>query len=428
MSTVRTPPTPSWLAELQRPSPNFTAVLQTLEKHLPLLGRMKDTPQDRRWHAEGNVETHTLQVCAAAAALAEEHQLTPENRTVLLLSALLHDAGKVTTTRVDQQGTPEEQVRSTGHPAAGRDLISLPLLEILPPEVLWPVMELVGAHHEVSRAAYDPDERRVQRLARQADLPLLALLHRADGRGRTLSDTSGNRDHEITADLLELLASEHGLWDDRWADWQRWQVGTDHPDARVALHARSVGRNAFEQGEIHSPEEAISRALHARSVNNLPLLMLLAGPSGSGKTTVAAELQRKPGARNSTVVSLDAIREELGIDPQDQPAQGTVLQHARTKLKRSLAAGNDTLWDATCLTRNLRGPLLQLGLDYHAITEIHWRWTTPSAAQAQNARRAQPVPEATLHSQVRRWQSPAVGEAGRLHLHLDFQQVTPGEN
>lgn len=69
---------------------------------LPLLSRLGKTPQEPEWHAEGAVAVHTALVQREVHALADTHALSPERRLSLLLGALLHDVGKVLTTREEQ--------------------------------------------------------------------------------------------------------------------------------------------------------------------------------------------------------------------------------------------------------------------------------------------------------------------------------------
>ena len=76
----------------------------------PELEALIGCPQDPQWHPEGDVWTHTLLTCDAAADLARRQALGGEPRLVLLLAALTHDLGKPETTT--REG---ERVRSRGH-------------------------------------------------------------------------------------------------------------------------------------------------------------------------------------------------------------------------------------------------------------------------------------------------------------------------
>ena len=62
---------------------------------------MARTPQNPRWHGEGDVWTHTRLVCQALAGLADFRAMEPAARDALALAALLHDIGKAATTRLE---------------------------------------------------------------------------------------------------------------------------------------------------------------------------------------------------------------------------------------------------------------------------------------------------------------------------------------
>ncbi len=62
---------------------------------------MAECSQDEGWHSEGDVWTHTKLVCAQLPLLEEWMSLTAHEQTVLLFTALFHDAGKPLTSQVD---------------------------------------------------------------------------------------------------------------------------------------------------------------------------------------------------------------------------------------------------------------------------------------------------------------------------------------
>ena len=64
----------------------------------PWCRAMADCAQDAQWHSEGDVWTHTKMVCQQLAGLSEWPKLTADERTVLIFTALFHDAAKPLTT------------------------------------------------------------------------------------------------------------------------------------------------------------------------------------------------------------------------------------------------------------------------------------------------------------------------------------------
>ncbi|MBN1909784.1 MAG: HD domain-containing protein, partial [Pirellulales bacterium] len=69
----------------------------------PWCRAMAACAQDKGWHSEGDVWTHTQMVCAELARLDDWPTLTQRERTVLTFTALLHDAAKPLTSDIDAE-------------------------------------------------------------------------------------------------------------------------------------------------------------------------------------------------------------------------------------------------------------------------------------------------------------------------------------
>lgn len=394
-------------------TPPFAQMGVALSPLLPLLSRLEDTPQDARWHAEGNVAAHSALVVQEAYALADAAHLSGPDRAALLLAAALHDIGKVLTTREEPDEAGELRLRSPGHARRGRDHLAYRLLDAgWPPKLLLTVLRLIAEHHSLHRALDGHLERGVPALARRVSLPLLTLLARADARGRTVLGDDA-RQGEDTADLLELAARELGVWDvaDPAAAF-RAEVQALLPGASPDLLALALGRGLrdWETGLIHTPHEAVARVQEAAR-HGFPQLTVLCGPSGSGKSTLARSLP------DAHVVSLDTLRAKLGKDHTDQRVNGQVMQAAREAVRAGLRRKSHVVWDAGSLRRDQRGQVLALGEAYGALTRIEVAWTPPSVFSARNAARRQPVPSAVLSTQVNALEFPDLAEAHMVTLH-----------
>src|SRR6202035_2140763 len=89
----------------------------------------------------------------------------------------------------------------------------------------------------------------------------------------------------------------------------------------------------------------------------------MSGLPGAGKDTwIRQHLPDWP------IVSLDAVRDELDVDPADE--QGQVINRAREQAREYLRQGRSFVWNATNLSRQLRGQCIQLFADYHARVRI----------------------------------------------------------
>ena len=106
---------------LLSPKPSvFLEVLDqvgVLERIFPELSALAGVPQDPRWHPEGDVWTHTRLVVDQAAKIInqKDSEFSEDEKLVIMLSALCHDLGKVTTTETQEDGS----ITARGHAQAG---------------------------------------------------------------------------------------------------------------------------------------------------------------------------------------------------------------------------------------------------------------------------------------------------------------------
>ena len=101
------------LLKANRPSLFFETLRSCgqLTDYFPELERMQGVEQNPQFHPEGDVWVHTMRVLDQAASLRDKarHQL------YFMLSALMHDLGKITSSQVQ----PDGRITSYMHPEAG---------------------------------------------------------------------------------------------------------------------------------------------------------------------------------------------------------------------------------------------------------------------------------------------------------------------
>ena len=109
------------------------------------------------------------------------------------------------------------------------------------------------------------------------------------------------------------------------------------------------------------------------------------------------------------VVSLDAIRGQLGVDPSGP--QGRVVQAAREQARIHLRRQEPFAWNATNLSRQMRDRQVRLFSDYGARIRIVYVEPSRERLLDQNRDRSSPVPEAVIERLQRRWEVPKEDEA-----------------
>jgi tRNA nucleotidyltransferase (CCA-adding enzyme) len=196
-----------WAIRGVRPSAGLRVLAETGWLSLyPELAALVGCPQDPTWHPEGDVWTHTLLVCDAAAALAAERGLADGARAVLLFAALCHDLGKPATTERSADG----RIRSLGHDQAGVE----PATQLLgrfgcPQAIVTQVAPLVREH--MAHHSGQPSPRAVRRLAvrlHPATVVLWGQLVAADHAGRPPLPPSNPG--AAMVELAEQLGAAHG--------------------------------------------------------------------------------------------------------------------------------------------------------------------------------------------------------------------------
>jgi tRNA nucleotidyltransferase (CCA-adding enzyme) len=171
-----------WALRGTHPSFGLTFLRETNWLSLyPEVEAIVGVQQDPQWHPEGDVWTHTLHVCDAAAKVAEREQLAGEDRIVVLLAALCHDLGKATHTHFENG-----RWHAYGHEVGGVEPTKAFLERIGCPIAIQDlIVPLVADHLIYSVAKVTP--RLVRRLAYrlgEASVKHLVHLIEADVSGR----------------------------------------------------------------------------------------------------------------------------------------------------------------------------------------------------------------------------------------------------
>jgi len=109
------------------------------------------------------------------------------------------------------------------------------------------------------------------------------------------------------------------------------------------------------------------------------------------------------------MISLDAIRQELGILPTEN--QGPVAEEAQKRAKQLLRQKTPFVWNATNITPATRQKLVGLFTDYGAAVEILYLETESRERQRRNLSRPRPVPEQVVARMLSQLTPPEAKEA-----------------
>lgn len=339
--------------------------------------------QDAQWHAEGDVWTHTRMVCAELERLADWASIDRTAQLKLLFTALFHDAGKPATTVLDPD---TGRTRSPKHGLVGAEIARRVLRELECDIVTREEIAALVRFHGRPPFLLEKEspEHEVISLSWQVNNRLLYLFALADTRGRQANEMARP---EENLHLWKLVAEERGCF--------------DGPYPFVNDHARFL----FYRNQLSS--------LHYTPHEDYRCTVtLMSGLPGAGKDTWLA--RHRPGL---PVVSLDAIRSDLDVEATDN--QGTVIQTAREQCREHLRAGCDFAFNATNITRQMRGRWIELFADYKARVEIVYLEPPLRTILSQNKRRTRTVPETVIQRLLEKLEPPTITECHALTI-ADF--------
>jgi len=152
----------------------------------PELRALKGCPQEKEWHPEGDVWTHTLM--AIDRAKAEIDGLPKEKALAVMLAVICHDFGKPATTAVVDGRIRSYEHEEAGIPPTRAFLDRLNVRTLHGYDLREQVVQLVS--HHLTPSHYFKNRENVgdgafRRLARKLEPDLLYRVSRADCLGRT---------------------------------------------------------------------------------------------------------------------------------------------------------------------------------------------------------------------------------------------------
>ncbi|MBP8810594.1 MAG: AAA family ATPase [Kofleriaceae bacterium] len=368
------------------------AALAALVAPLADAAELTATPQDPLYHAEGDVWIHTRMAVAALRGGPAWRELDPLGRIVTLAAVLSHDLGKRSTTRLEADG----RWSSRGHSARGEIDLRVTLWRLgVPWTVREHICQLVRWHQVPLFGVDRPDAVALAiRLSTVLRHDWLTAVATADAAGRRCA----------RADDQARLLDQCALWrlhcDELGVGSAPYRFPDDYTRARW-----------LAETEPRRPPEL---PYHDDSVGDA---VVVAGLPCSGKSTYLAS---RP---ELAQVSLDDLRAELEVDPAD--GQRAVIGLARDRARAALRAGQPFAWNATNLSRSVRGEIITLCRAYRF--RVHLVYCEAGADELAARNRARPeatrVPARALERMYTRWTVPTPDEAHRV-----LYRVSPADD
>lgn len=160
-----------------------------------IIAKLKDIPQDKEFHPEGNVWNHTKMVIDFAAKVRN----FANNKDIFMWSALFHDIGKITTTKFIKG-----RYRSYNHDKEGEKITYNLLKNYISERKVNNISEIVGFHMHHIYILKDLPFSNIPKLAKSINYNDIILLFICDKLGR------GNQDKE---DKIRILNEVEDILD-----------------------------------------------------------------------------------------------------------------------------------------------------------------------------------------------------------------------
>ncbi len=351
--------------------------LDRLTEIYPELDSLKNVPQNPVYHAEGDVYTHTKMVCEEMVAMEAWKSLPGALQELAFAAAAFHDIGKVFCTRMEDGVWRSPRHTIVGEKEFRRMAYREQLRFGLTFEEREQIAKLIRYHGlpvwfwSKSRPEYD-----LMKAAESIPLSLLYLVSKADVQGRLGQEADQMRED---LELFSETAKEHGIWEHAYPFYNAYSRYQYFRKGHLWQGAQLFDDTQFD-------------------------VILMSGLPLSGKDTWI----EKHGS-GYPVISLDGIREELGIAPSDGSARvvDIAIKRARVLLRQKKMF----IWNATNLIQETRRKLISLFADYGARVHILYLETPYKELLRRNEKRTRHIPEKVLEDMIRKLEIPAPWEA-----------------
>lgn len=334
---------------------NFNNLKEYFSNKYPLLNDFAGTPQDKEWHAEGNVAIHTNMVIKEATKIAERK--CPQYFNEMILGALFHDIFKPINTK-EKEINNQIRIVAPGHEENGYNHLFYKFKEDIEIQQNQKgILDIVGFHQSPKLLVVrNANKWQYLDAINKYNAELMYYFSQADILGRECPDKQVQLDY---IELFKIELEELGFWGN-FEDPIIKSFKENNVNKKHFKFLRQKAMYHLQKEDIYDPIEIVSK--YYKSIKEgYSTVDVLMGLSGAGKSTYITHNQE-----NKEVISLDSIREEFSKN-RDRKYEGQVLQEAKKRLTTALAKNVDVIYDATSIRKDFRQRILTHTINYDSL-------------------------------------------------------------
>jgi len=340
---------------------------------------MKIVPQDKEWHAEGDVYTHTKMVVNDLVNSPEYKELNEQEQHILFAAAIMHDIEKRSTT-ITEIKDGVQRIKSPRHAVYGESTIRNMLYKdmVAPYDIREQIAKLVRWHGlPFWVIETNTSVKKVINASLQVDTFLLYLLARSDARGRECVDM---QDTLLKIELYKELCLDNDCY-----------------GKSKEFSSKLARYHYLNSGEVYPVYESYDD-------HEFEVIVMCAVP-GTGKDTYIKNELDIP------MLSLDELRIKNKVQRGDKKMQGRMIQEAKEQAKVFMRQKQSFVFNATNTTKDMRARWISLFMEYRAKVKIVYLETSYQKLKSQNKDRAHEVPLEALDKLYERLEMPTFEEA-----------------
>lgn len=349
----------------------------SLERQFPWVADMQFVEQDKIHHAEQNVAIHTQMVLDELQKMDNYATMLDQEREIIWAAALMHDIEKRSTSIDESDG----HISSKGHARRGEFTARHILFRDIPTpfHIREQITALVRLHGlPLWALEKENPQKKVLEAALRLNTQHLAMLSEADARGRICNDLN---------DLIDRIY----LFKELCIENDCWGKSRGFPTDAARYHFFNTEDSFVDYVPFENFKCEVT---------------MLSGLPGMGKDHYIKSLNK-----DLPIVSLDAIRRKHKINPTDRSGNGRVVQIAKEEARSHLRKGEDFVWNATNITKQMRTQLIDLFVSYGAKVKLVYIEKPYDVWHKQNRNREYPLPESVLDKMLVKLEIPQLTEA-----------------